>query len=77
MNQVMIIDDQTVLTGSCNFTEGAEDRNAEDLLEIRDAALAGQYDANWAAHRAHAVAYAAAGQSTATSDEHRRQAPGR
>ena len=52
-NKVMVIDGQTVLTGSFNFTESAEERNAENLLVVRDAAVAAQYEKNWAAHRAH------------------------
>ena len=31
-NKVMVIDGQTVITGSFNFTSSAEDRNAENLL---------------------------------------------
>ena len=56
-NKVMIIDGETVLTGSFNFTESAEDRNAENLLAIRDAVLAAQYARNWRAHRVHSSPY--------------------
>jgi len=42
-NKVMIIDGETVLTGSFNFTKAAQEKNAENLLIIRDAALAAQY----------------------------------
>ena len=56
-NKVMVIDGQTILSGSFNFTEAAEDRNAENLLVIRDAALAAQYAKNWQAHRAHSKPY--------------------
>jgi phosphatidylserine/phosphatidylglycerophosphate/cardiolipin synthase-like enzyme len=34
-NKVMIIDRQTVITGSFNFTKAAEEKNAENLLVIR------------------------------------------
>jgi len=52
-NKVMVIDGATVLTGSFNFTKGAEERNAENLLIIKDAALAGLYADNWESHRRH------------------------
>jgi phosphatidylserine/phosphatidylglycerophosphate/cardiolipin synthase-like enzyme len=35
-NKVMIIDGRIVLTGSYNYTAGAEHRNAENLLIIKD-----------------------------------------
>ena len=56
-NKVMVIDDQTVLTGSFNFTQGAEERNAENLLIVRDPTLAAQYHDNWQQHRAHSTTY--------------------
>ena len=52
-NKVMILDGETVLTGSFNFTRAAEERNAENLLTIRDRALADRYTANWRTHAAH------------------------
>ena len=42
-NKVMIIDGETVITGSLNFTKAAQYKNAENLLIIRDPALAAQY----------------------------------
>ena len=56
-NKVMVIDSQTVLTGSFNFTTSAEDRNAENLLAIQDRNLAIQYAENWRAHQAHSKPY--------------------
>ena len=56
-NKVMVIDGETVITGSFNFTTAAEERNAENLLVIRDRALAAQYDANWHQHEAHSQSY--------------------
>ena len=53
-NKVMVIDGETVITGSFNFTRAAEVRNAENLLILRDRALAARYQANWDAHAAHA-----------------------
>lgn len=46
-NKVMIVDDQTVVTGSFNYTWSAEHRNAENLLVIHDRALAAEYTQNW------------------------------
>ena len=34
-NKIMIIDKQTVITGSFNFTRAAEEKNAENLLIVR------------------------------------------
>ena len=48
---------QTVLTGSFNFTESAEDRNAENLLVIQDPTVAAQYEHNWRTHKAHSSPY--------------------
>ncbi|MDR3670172.1 MAG: phospholipase D family protein [Holophaga sp.] len=52
-NKVMVLDGETVITGSFNFTKGAEDRNAENLLIIRDPELASRYAENWESHRKH------------------------
>ena len=56
-NKVMVIDGAVVITGSFNFTKGAEHDNAENLLVIRSQALAAQYTRNWEAHAAHAEPY--------------------
>jgi phosphatidylserine/phosphatidylglycerophosphate/cardiolipin synthase-like enzyme len=42
-NKVMIIDGRIVLTGSYNYTAGAEQRNAENLLIIQDRGVVGRY----------------------------------
>ena len=52
-NKVMVIDGDVVLTGSYNFTSAAEHENAENLLVLKDGALAARYYANWQTHRAH------------------------
>lgn len=52
-NKVMVIDDGTVITGSYNFTWSAEHKNAENLLVIRDPALAARYASNWRTREAH------------------------
>jgi phosphatidylserine/phosphatidylglycerophosphate/cardiolipin synthase-like enzyme len=56
-NKVMVIDGETVITGSFNFTKSAEEANAENLLIIKDPLLAQKYTANWQAHRAHSQGY--------------------
>ena len=53
----MIIDGVTVITGSFNFTKSAEDRNAENLLVIRDKVLAAKYVENWKVHWEHSEVY--------------------
>jgi phosphatidylserine/phosphatidylglycerophosphate/cardiolipin synthase-like enzyme len=52
-NKVMILDGETVITGSLNFTKAAQEKNAENVLIIRDQALAAQYTQNWQAHVQH------------------------
>jgi phosphatidylserine/phosphatidylglycerophosphate/cardiolipin synthase-like enzyme len=52
-NKVIVIDDETVITGSFNFTKAAQEHNAENLIVIHDAALAAKYVANWKVHLAH------------------------
>lgn len=56
-NKIMIIDGQTVITGSFNFTKAAEEGNAENLLVIRNPDLAVKYAANWRIHAGHSVTY--------------------
>ena len=57
-NKIMIIDGTTVLTGSFNFTKAADQKNAENLLVIRDDKVAAKYEANWQAHFRHSEYYA-------------------
>lgn len=56
-SKVIIIDGQVVITGSFNFTEQAEKENLENLLVIRDKAVAEKFVANWKDHREHSVHY--------------------
>ena len=56
-NKVVIIDGSVVITGSFNFTEQAEEDNAENLLVIRDQRIAEKFTANWKAHAAHSGRY--------------------
>jgi len=75
-NKVMVIDSATVITGSFNFTKAAEERNAENLLVIKDAPeLVTAYEANVQAHAAHSHPYTrvaatapAAASSSTTAD---------
>jgi len=56
-NKVMIIDGETVITGSFNFTKAAEENNAENLLVIHDKKLAERYIKNWQEHDRHSEIY--------------------
>jgi phosphatidylserine/phosphatidylglycerophosphate/cardiolipin synthase-like enzyme len=56
-NKVMIIDGETVITGSFNFTKAAEENNAENLLIIHDKKLAERYIKNWLEHAGHSEVY--------------------
>ena len=63
-SKVMIIDAGTrepvVVTGSFNWTAGAQRRNAENVLVLRrNRDLARAYEANWRRHQAEASAYPA------------------
>lgn len=46
-NKVMIIDDKRVITGSFNWTNAAQFRNAENLLMIDDPKTVAFYKSNW------------------------------
>lgn len=56
-NKVIVIDRQTVITGSFNFSNAAEKANAENMLVLRDAALAQKYLDNWKLHSTHSEAF--------------------
>jgi phosphatidylserine/phosphatidylglycerophosphate/cardiolipin synthase-like enzyme len=56
-NKVILVDADTVITGSFNFSRAAEERNAENLLVIRDGGLAAKYQANFQNHLAHSRPY--------------------
>jgi len=43
----MIIDGETVFTGSFNFARAAKEKNAENLFVIRDKFLAARYTGIW------------------------------
>lgn len=56
-NKVMIIDSETVITGSFNFTSSAQNRNAENVLIVQDPQLAEQYEQNFQNRQSAAVTY--------------------
>jgi phosphatidylserine/phosphatidylglycerophosphate/cardiolipin synthase-like enzyme len=56
-NKIMVIDQETVITGSFNFTKAAEERNAENVLIIKSKELAKEYLDNWENHKAHTEKY--------------------
>jgi phosphatidylserine/phosphatidylglycerophosphate/cardiolipin synthase-like enzyme len=60
-NKVMVIDGETVITGSFNFTKAAQEKNAENVPIIRDKALAAQTTQNWQAHAQHSQPYVGRG----------------
>ena len=73
-NKIIIIDGETLITGSFNFTKQAEEHNAENLLVIHDRGLAERYLENWHDHEAHSEPYAGRGeiaQRPANEREHR------
>jgi len=46
-NKVIIIDNQSVITGSYNFTSAAEQRNAENVLWLNKSGISQQYRNNF------------------------------
>lgn len=57
-NKIMIIDKQTLITGSFNFTKAAEEKNAENLLVIKaNKKLIDAYLENFKYHKAHSETY--------------------
>src|SRR5262249_37264341 len=54
-NKVMVIDSMTIITGSFNFTKAAEEKNAENMLVMKEAPeLVKEYEANIRLHAGHA-----------------------
>jgi phosphatidylserine/phosphatidylglycerophosphate/cardiolipin synthase-like enzyme len=56
-NKIIIIDKETVITGSFNFTKAAEEKNAENLLILKSKELAEIYIKNWEKHKNHSDRY--------------------
>ena len=72
-NKVMIVDKRTIITGSFNFTQQAEQHNAENLVVLKGhPELVGAYLAAFEAHKAHCQAPQVKVQ--AAKDHHRKAA---
>src|SRR2546425_8838669 len=57
-SKVMVIDSTTIITGSFNFTKAAEEKNAENMLVIKDVPeLVQAYEAHIRLHAGHAHLY--------------------
>lgn len=56
-NKVMIIDGRTVVTGSFNFSQSAQQRNAENLLVVHSYGLAHMYENNYQWRRSYSEPY--------------------
>jgi len=52
-DKVIIIDKETIITGSFNFTKSAETQNSENILITQSPELASLYRENWFKHKAH------------------------
>jgi phosphatidylserine/phosphatidylglycerophosphate/cardiolipin synthase-like enzyme len=52
-NKVIVVDGELVITGSFNFTNSAQTRNAENLLVLKSTELADSYKSNWQNHWNH------------------------
>jgi len=63
-NKIMLIDGQTIITGSFNFTKNAEENNAETLLILRGRPdLYQAYENNFRHHYSHSQQYQGRGYS--------------
>jgi phosphatidylserine/phosphatidylglycerophosphate/cardiolipin synthase-like enzyme len=58
-NEVIVIDAETVITGSFPFTQAAEEQQAANLLIIRNRAVAETYIKNYLEHSRHSEPYTA------------------
>jgi phosphatidylserine/phosphatidylglycerophosphate/cardiolipin synthase-like enzyme len=56
-SKVMVIDGETVITGSFNFTRAAEENNEENLVVVKDKRLAERYATHWQEHADHSETY--------------------
>ena len=57
-NKIIIIDSSTLITGSFNFTKGAEEKNAENLLILKgNKQLVDKYLLNFYEHKEHSETY--------------------
>jgi phosphatidylserine/phosphatidylglycerophosphate/cardiolipin synthase-like enzyme len=60
-NKVIVIEGETGISGSFNYTKAAQDKNAENLEITRDKAVAAEYIANWQVHAQHSEPYVGRG----------------
>lgn len=75
-NKVMVIDDKTVITGSFNFTKAAEEKNAENLLIMKEnPELVRRYTQNFLAHARHSTRYKRDGASAVNKASEQRKEP--
>lgn len=76
-NNIIIIDKNTVITGSFTFTSEAEEKNAGNLVIIDSPKLAKTYLDNWNQHRDHSQAFKQKGpaQSESKKKEKRKRNP--
>ncbi len=56
-NKVMVFDNNTVETGSFNFTKAAQAQNAENVLIIQNEGLAEAYYKNWEVRKSQSIPY--------------------
>ena len=56
-NKIIVIDKETVITGSFNFSKAAEEKNAENVIIIKSKELAKTYIDNWNKHKEHSEEY--------------------
>lgn len=57
-NKIIIVDKQTLITGSFNFTKAAEEKNAENLLVLKgNKPLVERYLQNFIEHKGHSESY--------------------
>jgi hypothetical protein len=70
-NKIMLIDRQTIITGSFNFTTSAEKSNAENLLVIRNRPdLYQAYESNFRHHYEHSEPYQGRGSGSQPMQPH-------
>lgn len=57
-SKIILVDSETIITGSFNFSKAAEERNAENLLVLKQCPdLVAGYGRNFDEHAAHATKY--------------------
>ena len=54
-NKFVVVNIMRTVTGSYNFTEAAQERNAENMLILHDKPTAQRYADNWGWHWSHSV----------------------